>query len=144
MRIFPIAIVVAVLAASPGIAKPPREESPAPRDVLEAFGAGSSDEELARQVAAAEAFPLGTLQNPIRTEGPEGARAYLVRLRCGDGSVPVVGVEKTGGVGAYGSVTGLFPVDCRAAAPAKTELAFDFYHEGHVENRAPAGFRLLP
>lgn len=143
MRQTKLLFAAALLAAVPAFAQAPREESPAPRENLEAFGAGSSDEELARIIAEAAAFPLGSLQNPIRTGGPEGAHAYLIRLRCPGGVAPVVGARTTGGVGAFGSVTDLHTVACGATGP-KAELFFDLYHEGHVENRAPAGFVIEP
>jgi hypothetical protein len=135
-------LILATLAlAATASAKPPRQESPAPRDILAAVGAGNSDEELARTIAAAAAHPLGTARNPIRVAGPNGARSYLGTLRCGDGSAPKIGSAKEGGVGAYGSVLQLYPLDCGASAPGRTELLVDFYHEENVETRAPAGFR---
>ena len=138
-----IGLAAAVLFAVPADAqRPPREESPAPREVLEAFGAGTSDDELARAVAAAHAFPLGSLQNPVRLGGPEGAHAYLARLRCANGLAPKVGVRSAAGVGAFGSVVNSYALDCGAAAPGKVALVMDMYHEENRENRAPAGFRI--
>ena len=135
-------LVLAVLAiAGAASAKPPRLESPAPREMLAAVGAGNTDEELARTIAAAGAHPLGTSKNPIRVAGPQGARAYLGGLRCGDGTAPKVGTARDGGVGTYGSVLQLYPLDCGASAPGRTELLVDLYHEENVETRAPAGFR---
>jgi hypothetical protein len=145
MRNFPIFIIAAAsFAAASLAAAPPREQSPAPRDILALAGAGNSDEELARAVAAAQAHPLGSLQNPIRVGGPEGVRAYLARLRCGDGNAPAIGRKQGGGTGAFGSVTEQYGVDCRAAAPGRVTLLLDIYHDGHEEDRAPAGFRLEP
>jgi hypothetical protein len=137
-----ILALAAIAVAASASAKPPREESPAPRDMLAAVGSGNSDAEIARAIAAAQAHPLGSAENPIRVGGPEGARAYVQRLRCADGSAPKVGSQAPGGVGGYGSVLALFPVDCGAAAPGKAELRVDIYHEEHAETRAPAGFRL--
>jgi hypothetical protein len=122
-------------------AKPPREQSPAPRDILADVGSGNSDAELQRTIAAAAAHPLGSAENPIRVAGPEGAQAYLSRLKCSDGSAPRIGAKGQGGVGAYGSIVDLYPVDCGAAAPGKRDLRVDIYHEENVESRAPAGFR---
>ena len=132
------ALSIAVTAS----AKPPREQSPAPRDVLALVGAGNSDAELQQTMAAAAAHPLGTAENPIRVGGPEGTAAYLARLRCADGSSPKIGAKGEGGVGAYGSLVDLYPVDCGAAAPGRRELRIDIYHEENAESRAPAGFRL--
>jgi hypothetical protein len=131
---------VAVLAV-PVSAKPPREQSPAPKDILASVGLGNSDAELESAITAAAAHPLGTALNPIRVAGPEGERAYLARLRCGDGARPAIGSRAPGGVGAYGSVLALYPIDCGAAAPGKAGLLMDMYHEEHVETRLPAGFR---
>jgi hypothetical protein len=143
MRNALILLLSAGLVAAPASAmKPPREESPAPRDVLAAVGGGNSDAELQSSIAAAAAHPLGTAANPVRVAGPEGAQAYVARLRCGDGSAAKVGARREGGVGAYGSVMQLYPVDCGAAAPGRVDLLVDIYHEENVETRAPAGFTL--
>jgi hypothetical protein len=37
-------------------------------------------------------------------------------------------------------LTERYPLDCGAAAPGRVALAFDFYHEEHVETRAAPGF----
>ncbi len=142
MRLFVPILSTILLAAAPASATPPREQSPAPKDLLAAVGSGNSDAEIEAAIAAAAAHPLGSLQNPVRVGGPEGEQAYLARLRCGDGSAPKIGVKAAGGVGAYGSVVDSFQVDCGAAAPGTVSLAFDIYHQEHVEQRAPAGFRL--
>ena len=137
-----ILLAAAGLLAAPALAKPPREESPAPRDLLAELGAGNTDAALQQAIAAASVHPLGTAANPVRVAGPEGAQAYVARLRCGDGSPVKVGSRRDGGVGAYGSVMQLYPLDCGAAAPGRTDLLVDIYHEENVETRAPAGFRL--
>jgi hypothetical protein len=135
-------IALAALAMAGTIhAKPPREQSPAPRDILAEVGAGNTDAELQRAIAAAAAHPLGSAENPIRVAGPEGAQAYLTRLKCADGSAPRIGAKGQGGIGAYGSILDLYPVDCGAAAPGRLDLRVDIYHEENVESRAPAGFR---
>lgn len=131
------AITVAVAAP----AKPPREESPASRAMLADVGSGNTDAELKRAIAAAAAHPLGSAENPVRVAGPEGSQAYLARLRCSDGSAPKIGAKREGGVGAFGSIVDLYPLDCGAAAPGKLDLRVDIYHEENVETRAPAGFR---
>jgi hypothetical protein len=131
------AAAAAVAAAAPASAKPPREQSPAPRDLLAGLDFDLSD---ARAVAAAEAHPLGSLQNPVRVGGPEGERAYLARLRCADGSAPRIGSRGPAGVGAYGSIVSAYRIDCGAAAPGAAQVVMDMYHSEHAERRAPAGF----
>ena len=115
-----------------------------PEQLFAGIGEGSSDAEMERMIAAASAQPLGTLANPVRVGGPEGARAYIARLRCGDGSALKVGRSSGGGVGAFGTVTERYSLDCGGAAPGRVDLVLDVYHEEHKEDRAPAGFRIQP
>lgn len=93
-------------------------------------------------IAAAAAHPLGSAENPVRVGGPDGERDYLARLRCADGSAPRAGVRTDRGVGAFGSLVSGYALEC-AGAPA-TAIIMDMYHEEHREDRAPAGFTLLP
>ncbi|MDB5699386.1 MAG: hypothetical protein JWN69_2190 [Alphaproteobacteria bacterium] len=138
-----IPLAAAALLAAPASAlKPPREESPTPRALLDGVGIGTSDEELDREIAAADRHPLGSRDNPIRVGGPEGERAYLARLRCADGSPPAVGARTAAGIGAFGSIVASYLVDCGIGGAVKAELVMDMYHEGHVENRAPPGFAI--
>jgi hypothetical protein len=135
-------VLAATSLAATASAKPPREQSPAPRDIFAEVGAGNTDAELQRAIAAAAAHPLGSAENPIRVAGPEGAQSYLARLRCSNGSMPKIAPKAEGGVGAFGSIVDLYRLDCGAAAPGKSDLRIDIYHEENVESRAPAGFRL--
>jgi hypothetical protein len=118
------------------------ERNGAPEQLFAGIGEGTSDAALEEAIAAASVHPLGTLANPIRVGGPVGARAYIARLRCGDGSVIKVGPRGDGGIGAYGSLTELYALDCGAAAPGRVEIVLDVYHEEHKETRAPAGFQI--
>ncbi|QPQ54903.1 hypothetical protein IC614_11385 [Allosphingosinicella flava] len=129
-------------AAAAGAQKPSSESTPPPEKLLAQIGLGVSDEELARATAEAARHPLGTLANPVRVGGPHGERAYIDRLRCADGSQPAVGQRASGGVGAFGTIVNLYPLDCKAAAPGKFDLVMDMYHDGHRETNAPAGFAL--
>ncbi len=131
-----------VLLAAPAHAQPPRQQSPAPRDVLAAVGSGNTDAALAEAIAEAGAHPLGTIRNPVRVAGPDGERAYLARLRCSDGRAPAIGAKSAAGVGAYGSLVDAYALDCGAAAPGRISLVVDRYHEENPEARAPAGFRI--
>jgi hypothetical protein len=144
MRLPMVALAAALVLAVPAWAKPPREESPAPEELLRQLGLGVSDAELERAVAAASAHPLGTAENPVRVGGPIGERAYIARLRCADGSQPKVGQRGSAGVGAFGTIVDAYPLDCGAAAPGKFTLVLDMYHSEHSEERAPAGFTITP
>lgn len=141
MHIVP-ALLAAALVASPAAAQKPGDRTATPQQVLGGLAPADPLAEADAIAAAAAAHPLGTLENPVRVGGPQGARAYIARLRCADGSRPATGARTTGGVGAYGTLTELYPLDCGGAAPGRVALAFDFYHEEHVETRAPAGFVL--
>jgi hypothetical protein len=141
MRSFLLFMLPVLLAAS-AQAQPPRQQSPAPRDVLAAVGSGNTDAALAQAIAEAGAHPLGTIRNPVRVAGPDGERAYLARLRCSDGRAPAIGAKSAAGVGAYGSLVDAYALDCGAAAPGRISLVVDRYHEENPEARAPAGFRI--
>ena len=145
-------IAILLLAAAPAFAQPDQPPRPAPAGQLGArtqspdrmIGAMSQvspEEEMRQLVAAADAHPLGTNENPVRVGGPEGERAYLGRLRCADGQAPRIGARRDAGVGAFGAVVAAYELGCGAQA---SRIAFDMYHEEHVETRAPAGFTLRP
>ena len=141
MHILPILAAAALLVA-PAAAQKIGARIASPDQVLGQEAASDPMAEAEQIAAAAAAYPLGTEQNPLRVGGPEGARAYIARLRCADGSRPRIGPRSTGGVGAYGTLTERYPLDCGAAAPGRVILAFDFYHEEHVETRPAPGFVL--
>jgi hypothetical protein len=142
MRNLFLILAAAFTASAASAQKPPRVESPAPRELIDAIGSGNSDAAIAQAIAAASVHPLGTLANPIRVGGPEGERAYLARLRCADGRAPGIGAKASAGVGAYGSVVDTYALDCGGAAPGKVSLVLDKYHADHAEQNAPAGFQI--
>jgi hypothetical protein len=137
-------IFIAMAAAIPAAAaeKKVGERTTSPEELLSSLGLGVDEEEVDPAVAAAAAHPLGTMQNPVRVGGPDGERAYIARLRCADGSKPKVGTRGSAGVGAFGTIVDIYPLDCGAAAPGKVQLVMDMYHAEHREDGAPAGFTL--
>jgi hypothetical protein len=138
MRILPLALIALSLAV-PAAAQRLGERTTSPGAMVAGMNQASPDEEMRQLAAAADAHPLGTVQNPVRVGGPEGERAYLARLRCADGTVPRIGARSDAGTGAFGSVVAAYAVSCGTAT---TPIVFDMYHEEHVERRAPAGFVL--
>ena len=146
MRGFPMVFILLALTAEVPAAAEDKigQRTATPQQVLDMIGVGVSDAELDRAVAEAAAHPLGSAKNPVRVGGPEGERAYIARLRCGDGSRPKVGQRGSAGVGAFGTIVDLYPLDCGSAAPGRLELVMDMYHEEHKEQRAPAGFAIDP
>jgi hypothetical protein len=141
MRILPLLAATALLA-SPAAAQKIGARTSSPDQVLGQAAPIDPMAEAEQIAAAASVHPLGTEKNPLRVGGPEGARAYIARLRCADGSSPQVGQRSSGGIGAYGTLTERYPLDCGGAAPGRVALAFDFYHEEHVETRPAPGFTL--
>ena len=141
MRLFPL-LLAAALAASPAAAQKLGARTATPQQVLGDIAPADPIAEAEAIAAAAAAHPLGTVGNPVRVGGPQGARAYIARLRCADGSRPQIGPRSTGGVGAYGTLTERYPIDCGGAAPGRVALSFDFYHAEHVETRPAPGFAL--
>jgi hypothetical protein len=144
MRNIPLLFLALPLLAGAASAAEPKvgARTGAPEQLFAGIGEGTSDSALEQEIAAAAAHPLGSLLNPVRVGGPEGARAYVGRLRCADGSPLKVSGRSAGGIGAFGSVTELYALDCGAAAPGRAELFLDVYHEEHQENRAPLGFQI--
>jgi hypothetical protein len=142
MPVRPALAAALLLAAVPAVAQKPGDRTASPAEVLSGAAPVDPMAEIEAIAAAAAAHPLGSLNNPIRVGGPEGARAYIGRLRCADGSPPQVGSAGAGSVGAYGSITQVYPLDCGAAAPGRAALVIDLYHEEHAETRAPAGFAI--
>lgn len=135
----------AALAASPpASAQKIGQRNGTPEQLFSGIGDGSSESGLEAEIAAAASQPLGSIRNPVRVGGPEGERFYIARLRCADGSRPKVGLRAEGGTGAFGSIVHVYPLDCGAAAPNRTELVMDMYHEEHREAGAPAGFTIDP
>lgn len=141
MRI-PLIVLTLVLAA-PAAAQQPRlgQRTTSPEAMVAQMNPASPEEEIRALVAAADAHPLGTVENPVRVGGPAGERAYLARLRCAGGAAPAIGARREAGIGAFGSVVAAYEVICGGA---NARLVFDMYHEEHVETRAPAGFTLVP
>ncbi|HEX9947428.1 MAG TPA: hypothetical protein VGA98_07805 [Allosphingosinicella sp.] len=141
MRI-PLLLAAAASVAAPAAAQKLGARTASPDQVLEQAAPLDPMAEAEQIAAAAAVHPLGTEQNPVRVGGPEGARAYIARLRCADGARPQVGARSTGGVGAYGTLTQRYALDCGGAAPGRVALAFDIYHEEHRETRPASGFAI--
>jgi hypothetical protein len=142
MRI-PLIAAILILAAPAAAQQQPRlgARTTSPEAMVAQMSQASPEEEMRALAAAADAHPLGSIENPVRVGGPRGERAYLARLRCADGAAPRIGARREAGIGAFGSVVGAYALSCDGA---EAGIVFDMYHEEHVETRAPAGFTLAP
>ena len=135
----PFLFLILAALATPAAAQRLGERTTSPADMAAQMSNTSPEEEMRRLIAAAEAHPLGTVENPVRVAGPDGERAYLARLRCADGSAARIGRRSAAGIGAFGSVVAAFEVTCSG----RTErIVFDMYQEEYVETRPPTGFTL--
>ena len=138
-----LAFALLILVASAAHAQPkPGDRTTSPEQMLAELG--EDGDWYDRAVAEAAAHPLGSVANPVRVGGPDGERSYLARLRCAGGARPSIGQKRSGGVGAFGSIVDLFPLDCGNAAQGHYDLVMDMYHEEHREQNAPPGFGIDP
>jgi len=83
--------------------------------------------------------PLGSPENPVRSDGPTAQRDYLARLRCPDGKAPQHRRTGNVGYGIYGYHLDRYEVTCGG----DTSLVYmDLYHPGFIERAAVPGFEL--
>lgn len=146
MRFPVLAVSLAIFAVPASAQQTPvqpglGQRTQTPEALFREMSSETPEQEMARLVTAANAYPLGTIENPVRVGGPEGERAYLARLACEDGTSLRVGTRGDAGQGGFGSVAAAYAVACGGTT---RRIVFDMYHEGHVENRAPAGFSIRP
>lgn len=137
--------VLATSCTSPDAASAPSSASPQAISLYDALGMkepGLRGAELDVAVRRANAFPLGSERNPVRTTGLAGQRRYLARLRCSDGSAPSVRGRGIGSPSPFGGVTDIYSVECKRGTPARAAIAMDLYHE-HVETRPVPGFAII-
>lgn len=87
--------------------------------------------------------PLGTRQNPVRSDMPRGEREYLMRLRCPDRTPPLF--ERLGSVGLspYDNVMDIYDVWC-PGSDAVSQVYMDMYHPNYREVLAVPGFSITP
>lgn len=114
-------------------------------DDLEAMLSGQSvlkGKKLKRAIEKADAHPLGSEQNPVRAEQPQGQRAYLAALRCADGGQPMFQRRGSMGIGVFGNIVDAYELQCEGDEPAATVVYMDMYHRGFVETRPLPGFTI--
>ena len=152
MRVFALLLFpVSLIAAAPALAQaalpptmaPPSATTPGkPISLYDLMGVkppGLRGAELEAAVVAAAPFALGSSQNPVRTRGIDGQRAYLARLRCPDRKRPKVLGRGLGPPSPFGGVGDSYGVTC---AGARHQIEMDMYHD-HVEPRPVPGFTIV-
>ena len=85
--------------------------------------------------------PLGSRENPIRSESRPKELQYLGRLRCPDDTAPHFRHHMTRIRGPYGTLMDEYTVRC-VFLNREVRLWFDHHHAGFDESKAPEGFRL--
>lgn len=123
-------------------AAPAYAQEAKPKTLYELMGVpepGLRGAELEAAVKAAEPYPLGSQQNPVRTKGIAGQRAYLASLRCGDGKPPRVLGRGIGPPSPFGGVGDEYRVRCDGGEAVGIHM--DMYHDW-VELRAVPGFTI--
>jgi len=106
------------------------------------FGPALSPAKMDKAIAAAQAHPLGSEANPIRSAMPPGERAYIARLRCSSGSAPEIASRGSTGIGPFGNILDLYSVRCASGTPATSQIYMDMYHD-HVETQPVPGFTIV-
>jgi len=99
-------------------------------------------EELEELIEEASAQPLGSEENPVRVNMPQGQRAYLARLRCENGEAPAFRRVGNFGMGVYGRIIDGYQVRCQGSMPEEVMIFMDMYHPDHIENEPVAGFTI--
>lgn len=97
---------------------------------------------MGKAIAAAAAHPLGSEQNPVRVNMPQGERNYLERLRCSDGNAPAFERGGSVGTGPFGNILDVYNVRCLTGTPATSSVYMDMYHGDYLENRPVPGFTI--
>ena len=137
-------LMLAAVCAVPAAAQSSGEDEGS--SVLLRMLAGESEvqgAELEAALEAASAHPLGSAENPVRAEMPQGQRAYLSRLRCANLKRPEYERQASAGMSPYGNIVDVYLVTCEGSEPASRRIYIDMYHRGHIETRAVEGYGIV-
>jgi len=94
----------------------------------------------AAEIAAIDAEPLGSIKNPVRCDGVQGERCYIVQLRCPSGDRPRIEgrfsiIERS----PYGTILDEYILRCPDWQEPRS-VFLDMYHAGVVEERPAQDF----
>lgn len=140
MRILPLAFAM-LAAASPAFSQQADigARTTSPEELFRQMGDQTPEQDMERLIAQAAAYPLGTIENPVRVGGPDGERGYLARLTCQDGTPLRIGSRSEAGQGGFGSIASAYSVSCGGTT---RRIVFDMHHAEHREDRAPPGYAI--
>ena len=113
--------------------------------MLALLGAWLPAPAVAQQISATQdTLPaLGTRGNPVLARGPGGQHEYLQRLRCSDGTVPVVTRRGSAGESYDGHILDTYTLRC-GSSDSLYYVVMDMYHGPERERRPVAPFTVLP
>ncbi len=132
---------VCVLSVAPALAEKPNRSRDGMREMARSMGSPVLEgKELEKAITDASAYPLGSKENPVRENMPEGQRAYLSKLRCEDGNAPQFLRAGNVGIGPYGFFVDRYQVTCKNKDPVSIHI--DMYHDGG-ETQPVAGFTMV-
>jgi len=80
--------------------------------------------------------PLGSKENPIKCDGPQGERNYLEKLVTQEGRAIITSREGSTR-NTSGSIVDVYPIEDENGQIITT-LYFDMYHKGYKEKKVPA------
>lgn len=134
---FALTLFLTAIVSIPAAAEKPNEA----RDMMRELGMGGlKGKKLEKAIAAAEAFSLGSKENPVRENMPQGQRAYLSKLRCANGDAPKFERGGSAGESPYGYMMDVYEVSCSDAE--SVSIYMDMYHDGG-ETRPIPGFTIV-
>jgi len=82
--------------------------------------------------------PLGSKENPIKCDGPQGERNYLEKLVTQEGRA-IKTSRKGSTSNTSGSIVDVYPIEDENGQIITT-LYFDMYHKGYKEKKVPAPY----
>ncbi len=138
-KIMAISLILSSCASN----KNPTESNPefSPRQLMIELTGGEPTQPDPKEL---EKYPLGSANNPIRTDGVAGERNYLISLSCDDNSTPIFKRRGSVGIGPYGFILDLYDVECSVdSKPKNYSIYMDLYHPGFIEHRPVAGFGII-
>jgi len=105
-----------------------------------------SDDEYDRQVSLAQASPIGSADNPVRTGlilPGLTEETYLDWLRCSDGTKPTYELANNdAGTSPYNAIMMTYSVRCRSGKPLETLVHIDQFHT-NLDQPALPGFSIV-
>ncbi|MFP4003635.1 MAG: hypothetical protein ACLFV8_07670 [Alphaproteobacteria bacterium] len=136
LSVVPVLLAVCVPATAQNA--PEQPETVTVRDIF------SGTKEVRPDWEEINKHKLGSADNPVRCDMPEGERLYLSRLRCPGGKRPEFSRDGGTGAGPYGAIMDRYTVKCPDSDEMKPQTVYmDMYHPDYREDRPVPGFTIV-